>query len=188
MSNRIDTLLKNYRRRVDLPWVENLAGAQRVWFALYPPTEERRLRLRLPDFEMETKSAKHGWKLFDLTDAFPKWMAAHDYRESYFADLTNFTKAVRQEFEQHVIQQVRDTAADGGVNKDTVFAMLGVGSLFGILTIAEVIKAAAEIVPGRLLVFFPGSKTEHHTYKLLDAAIAWNYLAEAIPFDAGVSQ
>ena len=33
----------------------------------------------------------------------------------------------------------------------------GVGSLFGVLPIAEVINAAAKSVPGRLLVFFPGS-------------------------------
>jgi len=188
MSNRIETLLKNYRKRIDLPWAGNLAGAQRVWFALYPPAEERRLRLRLPDFEMETKSAMHGWKLFDLTEACPQWLSAHAYRDSYFAKSSNFTNAVRKRFEQHVVKQLRDAATTGDVNQDTVFAILGVGSLFGVLTIAEVIKAAAEVVPGRLLVFFPGYKTENNTYKLLDAAIAWNYLAEAIPSDEGVTQ
>lgn len=188
MSNRIETLLKNYRKRVDLPWAGNLAGAQRVWFALYPPVEERRLRLRLPDFEMETKSAMHGWKLLDLTEACPQWLSTHAYRDSYFAKASNFTNAVRKRFEQHVIKQLRDAATTADVNQDTVFAILGVGSLFGVLTIAEVIKAAAEVVPGRLLVFFPGYKTENNTYKLLDAAIAWNYLAEAIPSDEGVTQ
>jgi len=188
MSNRIDTLLKNYRKRVDLPWASNLAGAQRVWFALYPPVEERRLRLRLPDFEMETKEAEHGWKMFDLTNTFPEWLAANDYHDDYFHDLSNFTRSARKKFERHVIQQIRESATASEVNPNSAFAILGVGSLFGVLTIAEVIKAAADMVPGRLLVFFPGYKTENNTYKLLDAAIAWNYLAEAIPSDEGVTQ
>ncbi len=187
VSNRIETLLANYRRRVALPWAANLAGAQRVWFALYPPDNERRLRFRMPDFESETKTAFHGWKLYDLTPTFPAWLAAHDYREAYFEDLSNFNTAVRGEFQDHVVADLQRFIGSADVNQDTVVALLGVGSLFGVLPIAEVIKAAAKSVPGRLLVFFPGSKTDNNTYKLLDAAVAWNYLAEAIPSDQGVT-
>lgn len=185
--NRIETLLGNYRRRVALPWAANLAGAQRVWFALYPPADERRLRFRIPDFESETKTALHGWKLHDLTPSFPAWMAANDYHEAYFVDLSNFTDAVRHEFQEHLIANIHATMRASDVHQDTVVALLGVGSLFGIISISELIKAAAKEVPGRLLVFFPGQKTENNTYKLLDAAVAWNYLAEAIPSDQGVT-
>ena len=34
---QIDQLLRNYSRFVELPWVGNLDGKQRVWFAVYPP-------------------------------------------------------------------------------------------------------------------------------------------------------
>ena len=43
--SRVDDLIESYRRFVHLPWSSNLATAQRVWMAVYPPDEERRLRL-----------------------------------------------------------------------------------------------------------------------------------------------
>jgi len=39
----IDELLTAYRKFVALPWQQNLASAQRVWMAVYPPEHERRL-------------------------------------------------------------------------------------------------------------------------------------------------
>ena len=41
--SRIDDLCRNYARFVCLPWPEHLAGAQRVWFAVYDRMDERRL-------------------------------------------------------------------------------------------------------------------------------------------------
>ena len=81
---RIEQLVENYGRFAALPWEQNLAGAQRVWFAVYDKTDERRLRIRLGEFELATKSTKHGWKLVDVAGAFAEWMAAEDYREDYF--------------------------------------------------------------------------------------------------------
>lgn len=66
-------LIHNYGARVSLPWKRNLAGPQRVWFAVYRKTEERRLRRRLEDFEISTKWANHGWVTMGLTDAFARW-------------------------------------------------------------------------------------------------------------------
>lgn len=43
----IDRLLTNYTRQVRLPWSPHAAGKQRVWFAVYHPSEERRVRARL---------------------------------------------------------------------------------------------------------------------------------------------
>ena len=40
----IDRLLSNYSRQVRLPWSPNVSGKQRIWFAVYPPAEERRVR------------------------------------------------------------------------------------------------------------------------------------------------
>lgn len=62
----IDRLLSNYSRQVRLPWSASMAGKQRVWFAVYPPAEERRVRARLPHFEAHTLEANHGWTAVDL--------------------------------------------------------------------------------------------------------------------------
>lgn len=56
-----DRVLSNYARQVRLPWSANLSGKQRIWFAVYPPAEERRVRARLPQFEALTLEANHGW-------------------------------------------------------------------------------------------------------------------------------
>ena len=80
----IDELLAAYRTFVSLPWQPNLAPAQRVWMAVYPPDHERRLRLHVPEFEVATKEAHHSWALVDITTSFERWMAAHEYREAYF--------------------------------------------------------------------------------------------------------
>ena len=50
----VDRLLSNYSRHVRLPWSANMSGKQRVWFAVYPPSEERRVRARLPQLEALT--------------------------------------------------------------------------------------------------------------------------------------
>ena len=67
-------------------------------------------------------------------------------------------------------------AAEAG--PDTVVALLGVGTLFGLARVSSVVEGIKETVPGRLLVFFPGEHhPENHTYRLLDARDGWNYLA-----------
>ena len=89
--NAIDRLVANYARQVRLPWSRNMSGKQRVWFAVFPPSEERRIRARLPQFEALTLEANHGWTVVDLTDLLPQWLATHEYRESIFAEPEYFT-------------------------------------------------------------------------------------------------
>ena len=74
----IDRLLANYSRQVRLPWSTNMAGKQRVWFAVYPPAEERRVRAHLPQFETFTHAAGHGWITADLT----RWFASTTWSAS----------------------------------------------------------------------------------------------------------
>src|ERR1700680_2341497 len=80
----IDRLLSNYSRQVRLPWSPNMSGKQRIWVAVYPPAEDRRVRGRLPQFEALTLEAKHGWSTVDLTRLLPEFLAAHKYREATF--------------------------------------------------------------------------------------------------------
>jgi hypothetical protein len=63
-----------------------------------------------------------------------------------------------------------------------VVALKGVGSLFGLLKIKEVVDKFAPLVRGRLLVFFPGSY-ENNNYRLLDGYDGWNYHAVPITAD-----
>ena len=57
--SKVDDLCRNYERFVSLPWPDHLAGAQRVWFAVYDRMDERRLRARLGEFQNATGGAGH---------------------------------------------------------------------------------------------------------------------------------
>jgi len=176
--NRIEALLRNYVRYIQLPWDHSLPPAQRVWFAVYDPSDERRLRLRLPSFELATRKEHHGWRCCDLTDAFPKWMAAHEYREEYFQapeDLMSPHPA----FEEYVANLVRAELEEG--DEGTVVAVTGVASLFGFMKVSRLVEMVEDSIRGRLLVFFPGSY-ENNLYRFLNARDGWNY--HAVPITA----
>ena len=174
MAN-IDDLIRAYKRFAALPWNKNVSGPERVWMCIYQPREERRLRHRLGEFELATKSAGHDWLLFDLTDSFERWMSGHEYREDYFASPDDLDLAL-DEFSEGLKQELRSALDTGG---NTVVALLGAGSLFGVSSVSSLIQKVADSVPGRLLVFFPGEK-EGNNYRLLDARDGWNYLATPI--------
>lgn len=176
MPSRIDGLVKQYAKLVKLPWERHLAGEQRVWFAIYDKTDERRLRYQLQEFEAETTLAGKAWREVDLTDSFARWMGDFAYREAYFAD-PGEVERLMPEFQDSVVERVRAEFAKGDAN--TVVALKGVACLYGLLMVSDVVKALAAHVPGRLLVFFPGEH-EGNNYRLLDARDGWNYLAVPI--------
>jgi hypothetical protein len=47
--SRAERLLKAYERFVSLAWDSGLAGPQKVWFAVYDPADERRIRVRIDE-------------------------------------------------------------------------------------------------------------------------------------------
>lgn len=176
--NRIERLVQSYARHVALPWDHTLAGAQRVWFAVYDKGEERRLRARVTEFEIATSRADHGWLLHDVTDAFPRWMADQEYRDSYFESPEDLDLALPG-FVDHVCDDIRTVLQSPEAGRDTVVAVLGVGALFGFAHVSKVIGAVQSAIRGRLLVFFPGIY-EPNGYRLLDARPGWNYMAVPI--------
>lgn len=178
----IDELLAAYRKFVALPWQQNLAPPQRVWMAIYPPEQERRLRLHLPDFKVATNATKeqHQWALIDVTTSFERWMAAHDYRDSYFDDPELLETALPAFFD-HLVAEVRAQLADHAEPRGVV-GLLGAGTLFGLgdaVKVSALLNAVNDAIAGRLLVFFPGEH-EGNSYRLLDARDGWNYLAMPI--------
>lgn len=181
--NEIESLVQEYEKVAGLPWEKTVAGPQRVWFAVYDPSQERRLRLRLDEFEVATKTVRHGWKLVDISDTFAVWMANHDYREAYFEQPDDMDLAMK-DYLSYVIDLISKELTDPSVDENTVVAILGVGSLFGLVRASEIIENIVSKIRGRLLVFFPGQR-DSSNYRLLDARDGWNYLAVAISAEKG---
>jgi hypothetical protein len=177
--NRIELLKKNYQRLCEHSWDRNVAGAQRVWLAVYDKEDEQKLRLRLGIFEEVTQQSGHKWMAIDLTDASADWMCGLEnasYVESYFESPESLDNAVLTDLLQSIVKRIRSTLVALTDPDNTVLALYGVASLFGFLKIAEILPKVEGDAQGRLLVFFPGV-SEQNNYRLLDARDGWNYLA-----------
>ncbi len=173
----IDRLLANYARQVRLPWSPNMAGMQRVWFAVYPPPEERRVRARLPQFEALTLEANHGWTTVDLTGLLPEWIAAHEYREGIFAEPEHFS--ANSELEDLAVERVRKGCAAEEADSDSVLAVTGLATLFDFMRVSSLISRVEDCVAGRLLILFPGEYAGN-VYRFMDARDGFNYMAVPI--------
>jgi hypothetical protein len=186
--SRVDDLINNYERFVKLPWLSGLAPAQRIWMAVYAPEEERRLRLHLPEFELASKHAGYSWDVIDISDEFERWMAAHEYRDAYFANPKLMQPELVGFFDQlveHVTDQIVAVTSDL-----TIIGLVGAASLYGLgdhVKVSALIERVQHVVAGRLLVFFPG-EVEGNSYRLLGARDGWNYLATLISTTKGGSQ
>lgn len=180
MSSKLNKVLAAYRQHLEVPWQSGLAAIQRVIFAVYDKTDELRLRANVDEFALATQQAEKKWLLIDLTNAFPEWMAAQEFRDAYFEspeDLEGYPAGDLTGFVADTVTKLKARIATDA-DSDTVVALLGVGALFGLARVSSVVEGIKESVAGRLLVFFPGEyHPENHTYRLLDARDGWNYLA-----------
>ncbi len=179
--SKVKRLVQSYGKFISVPWRDDAAAAQRVIFCVYAEDEERSMRAKVDEFELATRHAGHSWAVFDLTDAFARWLAPQKYATSYFKQphllstlLPKFLDFISDEFEAFL--------HENEVGADSVVAIQGVGSLFGLLKVKEVVDKFAPMVAGRLLIFFPGSH-ESNNYRLLDGYDGWNYLAVPITAD-----
>ena len=176
--SEIEDLLSRYERDVKLPWDHKLAGAQRVWFARYDPGQERRLRLRIGEFQTATTDAGHMWRLVDITDVFAEWMADHEYRDAYFEQPEDMGMALA-DFAAAVQDRLRQALKHEDADDVTVVAVLGLASLFGLARASELIAKVDGEIQGRLLAFFPGQR-DGSNWRLLNARDGWNYHAVPI--------
>jgi len=179
VRSTVDRLVSRYARRAQLPWTGVVSADERVWILIYPPKEERRIRARLEAFELATTEASHKWLEIDVTDAYARWLGDHEFAEQYFQK-PSLLPSTQQEFAEHLRDEVAEQL--GAATEDTVVALVGVGSLFGVGSASQLIRSVQGQVTGRLLVFFPGHR-EGNNYRLLDARDGWNYLA--LPIEAG---
>lgn len=171
----IDRLLANYTRQVRLPWSPHAAGKQRVWFAVYHPSEERRVRARLPQFEEATLGSGHGWSAVDLTGLLPEFLAAHKYREAIFKDPRHLKAGAQLEVRAAAMVEAACAESDG----NSVVVVTGLASLFDFMRVSSLIDRCEDHVPGRLLVMFPG-EYQGTLYRFMDARDGFNYMATPI--------
>nr|WP_243888236.1 BREX protein BrxB domain-containing protein [Shewanella algae] len=82
-------------------------------------------------------------------------------------------------YAEYIAAEFKAFTDNAGADNNTVVALSGVGSLFGFQKVKDIVDKLAPMVPGRLLVFFPGSY-ENNNYRLLDGYDGWNYLAVPI--------
>ncbi len=180
--SQVKSLLSSYASYVNLPWQRGLSSLEKVWFCLYNPANERRLRAHLGNFRLVTQEANHNWLPLDVTHSFETWLSKHEYREQFFANPKGATPAYDIFGEELAQNLIRDLQAS---DDNTIAALIGVGALFSFIRVSGLIETIAPGIKGRLLVFFPG--TYHNSvYRLLDARDGWNYLAVPIEAKGGL--
>ena len=180
--SRVKRLIQSYSTYISVPWRDDAAAAQRVIFCVYNETEERGLRAKLDEFEIVTRQAGHEWAIFDLTDTFAIWLSNEDYLKEFFENPEHLNDLLPDEYLAFIVNEFAIFLQKNEIGLDSVVAIKGVGSLFGLLKVKEVVDKLAPMVKGRLLVFFPGSY-ENNNYRLLDGYDGWNYLAVPITAD-----
>lgn len=181
MSNKIKQLVQSYQKYISVPWRDDAAAAQRVIFCVYQESDERRLRAGIDEFELVTRQTGHEWTLFDLTDSFGRWLLSQKYVHSYFQK-PQLLPTIMPRYLDYLVSDFEKFLQGHDLGTQGVVSVLGVGSLFGLLKVSEVVDRFSPLVAGRLVVFFPGS-CENNNYRLLDGYDGWNYLAVPITAD-----
>ncbi len=180
--SKIKQLLQSYRQYISVPWRNDVAADQRVIFCIYIASDERALRIHLDEFGLVTREAQHDWAVFDLTDTFAHWLSKQKYAKSYFQQPNKLSDAVLGRYLQEITAQFASFVDQNKLNEHSVVAVQGVGSLFGLLKVKDVVDHFAPMVQGRLVIFFPGNY-ENNNYRLLDGYDGWNYHAVPITAD-----
>lgn len=176
-------LLEKVKMQLALPWPENVSGEERVLIAVYPPNEERRIRRFVDsgEFAQEVRALHHGWSSLDLATAFSQWLVGYEHAERALQkpqrlwDDEGNVKGLKE----YLVEQVRTACASD--DRNTVFALMGCGGLFGLYSVSLLIGLIVKEIPGRLVAFFPGEyDAAHNSYRLLGAKDGWGYLATPI--------
>lgn len=179
MISKTDVLINNYEKVVREPWTQKLSGQEKVWFLVYDPTEQRKVMFRLGDFERVTRKHQRDWLHVSLADAFPVWMAEHEYREEYFQSPAEIQDQIETGFKDFVVERIKKTLTGAPNLENTVLTITDVNALFGFIKLSDVLNDLYAFNKGRMLIFFPGEHHNNH-YRLMDARDGWSYLARPI--------
>lgn len=180
--DKIDQLIKSWKKFLEVPWRENLSPDQRVIFCIYDEKKELRLRAKVEEFELATQQAGYRWKLIDITDYPALWLSREEYKEELFRQPALIRDLLPGELLEFIDRKLSDEIQDLEDPAKTVVSLLGAGSLYGFVKVREVVDLLAPKIEGRLMVFFPGVH-ENQNYRLLNAYDGWNYHAVPITSD-----
>ena len=123
-----------------MPLRSGLAAAQRVWFAVYPAVEERRLVNRIDEFEMLTKAAGHPWVRIDSKgESCPQWNASVDEEEraDWFKNPDDIDLYAKTEWRDVLTEFFSQRVASTTAPERTVFALTGLMDLYDFLHVSE---------------------------------------------------
>ncbi len=179
MISKTDVLINNYEKVVREPWNQKLSGQEKVWFLVYDPSEHRKVMFRFGDFEQVTRKYHRNWLHVSLADAFPVWMAEHEYRDEYFKSPAEIQDQIETGFKDFVVERIKNTIENATDLSNTVLAISDVNALFGFIKLSDVLNDLYHFNKGRVLIFFPGEYHNNH-YRLMDARDGYNYLARPI--------
>ncbi|WP_436637660.1 DUF1788 domain-containing protein [Microbaculum sp. FT89] len=175
--NTFDDILAAYIKHVNLPWASDTPPAGRVWMVWYEKVLQRRFTGRLGEFEHATQKAGHGWHSIDLAPWFGRWIATHEFFDALIQQPKEL-RGLLPDIEDELVAEMKRALA--ACSSNDVLAVDGCGALFGVARVSTLISRIADVIPGRLLVGFPG-KHAGGVYRLLDARDGWNYHAIPIP-------
>lgn len=170
-------LISSYDNYISVPWQKVISSEERSIFVIYNKEDELKLRARVSEFEHATVQSEHPWQLLDITDSFAKWLGEQDYKDDYFED-PEYLVSNYEYFAEELIENLNKEITEK-MDENSVVALLGCGTLFGITSVSGLVKSLAANIKGRLVVFFPGEH-DQNTYKLLDATDGWGYQATSI--------
>lgn len=177
--SKIDGLLQSFERHLGFPWRPDLSPDERVWFLVYPPELERKVRAKLGEFELCVSKSGRKWFPLDFTQSLPVWVSQHPYAEAFYQSPEDLDDGALTEFADNLVEGAMNDMEQAGVDENTVVAVYGVAALFPQLRVSKLVPRLAKQINGRLVVFFPG-EFENNNYRLLGARDGWNYLATPI--------
>lgn len=184
--NQIERQAQEYGELLRRPQRTSLAAPERVLFVVHDAASERRVTLRLSLFEQATIQAGWIWHVIDVSSRFGQWMDRHEYKDAYF-EQPELAEMLHHDFSKDLVNNLSREIAALRLNERTVVAVTGTSALFGLMKMAALVSGVESLVPGRLLVFFPGQyDRERGQFRFLDARDGWNYHAIPITGDKGL--
>lgn len=176
--NYVDSLNEALKLQLRHPWTQDRSGGERVWFLVFDADRLRNVLANKELFRLTTEAAGKRWVETDVSQSFGAWMAAHRYAERYY-QRPKRAATITSDFVEHLVVKIKRSIEQQGVDEQTLLVLTGTEALFGIAQLSHITRMIEDIVPGRLLVFFPGDYNEPQ-YRFLDARDGWNYLAVPI--------
>lgn len=179
--SKIEQLSQIFAEHVAVGWPEASSGAQRLVSVIYDPAEERILRAKLTLFQIAAERAGYSWRTVDIANFFGEWMKMLPYRDEYYSDVDALYDIAEDRFAAFVAERLIQALGQNHHARE-LLAVVGVGALFGLTSISDVLMRVDRHVRGRLIVFFPG-RFRNDRFRLFDARESWNYHSVAIHVD-----